>query len=261
MCLNLANMMTLFLAGTIITYTSDFARNSRILPYFSSKVKTFYPPIYKPMINKRVQKILREKAGLKSGFLIGVAARLAAEKGIEYLLESIPAINSKLKTQISKPKGNIYRKDEPIFKIVIAGSMDPVGEKNYKEKIINSVKKYKEYVVFLGELTDAEMGAFYSLLDVLVLPSVNSTEAFGMVQVEAMMMGVPVVATNLPGVRVPVNRTGMGIVVSPRDSEKLAEAIFEIISQRSKFMKHKKFIEDEFSADKTFKFYKELIGS
>jgi len=246
----------MFLADSIITYTSDFARHSRILAYNSKKIKTFYPPIYRPKVDKRVQKIIREKIGSKSDFLIGVAARLAAEKGIEYLLEAIPEIESRISNQELK-KGE----KKPTFKIVIAGSTNPVGEEKYKEKILRLVEKYKDYMVFLGELKEAEMGAFYSLLDVLVLPSVNSTEAFGMVQVEAMMTGVPVVVSDLPGVRVPVERTGMGIVTPCGDSEKLATAVFEILSQRNKFIKAVKLVEDEFSADKTFKFYKELIGS
>ena len=54
------------------------------------------------------------------------------------------------------------------------------------------------------------MGSFYTCIDVLVVPSINSTEAFGLVQVEAMMMGVPVVASDLPGVRVPVQKQGWG---------------------------------------------------
>ena len=85
----------------------------------------------------------------------------------------MPQIISNFKFQISNIQKSI--------KIVIAGSLDPVGEREYKEKILTLVEKYIEYVVFLGELKEQEMGAFYSLLDILVLPSVNSTEAFGMV--------------------------------------------------------------------------------
>ena len=49
-----------------------------------------------------------------------------------------------------------------------------------------------------------------------MLPSLNSTESWGIVQVESMSCGTPVVATDLPGVRMPVKMTGMGRIVPPR---------------------------------------------
>lgn len=137
--------------------------------------------------------------------------------------------------------------------------MEPVGEEKYKDKILKLVEKHKEQIIFLGELPEEKMGSFYSLLDVLVLPSVNSTEAFGMVQVEAMMAGVPVVVSNLPGVRVPIEKTGMGLVVPVGDSGKLAGAIIEIIRNKKKYIKDAKLIENEFSINKTIKFYESLL--
>jgi len=100
--LNFANTLTLYLSDTVITYTEDFAINSKILPKFKRKLQYCYPPIIKPKINKRVQKMIKRKIlkrpsldGFKGpALIIGVAARLAAEKGIEYLLEAIPEIDS-----------------------------------------------------------------------------------------------------------------------------------------------------------------------
>ena len=256
--LNLANRLTLLLAQSIITYTEDFAYNSRILPYFQKKIKCCYPPVNKPIINKRVQKIIREKIGRKPGFVIGVAARLAAEKGIEYLLESIPYIEEML----IPLRASLGRNDnEVLFKIIIAGPMEPVGEEKYRKKILKLIEKFRKYVVFLGELDEEDMGSFYSLLDVLVLPSVNSTEAFGMVQVEAMMMGVGVVATDLPGVRVPIEKTGMGKIVAVRNSKKLAEAIVEVLKNKQKYIKNKGLAQREFLIDKTIFAYDKILKS
>ena len=50
------------------------------------------------------------------------------------------------------------------------------------------------------------MSSFYKSIDLLVLPSINQTEAFGMVQAEA-IAGTPVIAGNLPGVRIPIKLT------------------------------------------------------
>lgn len=246
--LTLSNWLTLAMSNTIVTYTKDFADYSKLIPKFRPKLSYVYPPILVPKINKSIQKILIDKFHLEGHFVVGVAARLAAEKGIEYLLEAIPLLKDNFQFSFFN------------FQILIAGLLDPVGEENYKRKILDLVEKYKDYVVFLGELKEEEMGSFYSLLDVLVLPSINSTESFGMAQVEAMMTGVPVVATNLPGVRIPIQKTGMGLLVPIKDSNKLAEAIVEVIINKAKFIKDKEEIKKEFSFEKTIKFYERLFS-
>ena len=79
------------------------------------------------------------------------------------------------------------------------------------------------------------MAAYYPNLDVLVLPSLNSTEAFGLVQIEAMLNGVPSVASNLPGVRQSVKIHGMGQIAPIGDSRGLAEAVLEVLDHREKY--------------------------
>jgi glycosyltransferase involved in cell wall biosynthesis len=79
------------------------------------------------------------------------------------------------------------------------------------------------------------MAAFFKSCDVSVLPSVNSTESFGLVQIESMMLGTPVVASDLPGVRQPVLTSGMGRTVPPRDSQALAEAVIEVLRHPRKY--------------------------
>ena len=259
----LSNVVSLLLSDTVVTYTDDFAKRSRLLRWVKHKVRTVYPPIVAPLIDTVVQKRLKKQIG-KTDVIIGVAARLAREKGIECLLEALPLVNRHpgLRAGIQGKKQWIpgqARNDKEAVKIVVAGPMEPVGEGEYKQEILQLVRKHKHQVVFLGSLSQREIGAFYSLLNVLVLPSINSTEAFGMVQVEAMYCGVPVVTTNLPGVRVPIALTGMGIVVPPKNSQKLADAIVEIIKNKERYIKPKAFIEKEFSFDKTLKFYQNLL--
>ena len=59
---------------------------------------------------------------------------------------------------------------------------------------------YKEHWAFLGVLTPREMATFFHDCAVTVLPSLNSTESFGLVQVEGMLCGAP--ANNLRAIRV-----------------------------------------------------------
>lgn len=227
--LEVANMITLLLAHHVVTYTKDFAKNSKLLR--SLKVLTVYPPMIPP-------KVVAKKENGKT-IVIGVAARLAAEKGIEYVLEALALIKN--------------------AKLVVAGPLDPVGEHAYKIKIMQLVAKYKKRIQFLGEIKPEDMGSFYSLLDVLVLPSVNSTESFGMVQVEAMMTGVPVVASGLPGVRVPVQQTGMGLLVTPQDSRGIASAVNEVFIHRDRYVKAKDVVTKKFALDKTVRFFEKLF--
>lgn len=243
--LEIANSITLLLADTVVTYTRDFARHSRILAPFLRKTSYVYPPIPVPTVRSTVQKRLRAKIG-KAAVVIGVAARLAAEKGLEYLFEAIPLIKLRVKSSV--------------FKVVIAGPIEPAGEAAYRKKIHTLVKRYKKHIIFLGSLQPEEMGAFYSLIDILVLPSVNSTEAFGMVQVEAMMMGVPVVASNLPGVRVPIQKTGMGILVPPCNTQALADGIMRILQNPRDFQANPSVIERTFRIEQTVRAYEKLLS-
>jgi glycosyltransferase involved in cell wall biosynthesis len=84
-------------------------------------------------------------------------------------------------------------------------------------------------------LNPEQMAAFYPNIDVLVLPSLNSTEAFGLVQIESMINGVPTVASDLPGVRQPVLRHGMGKIIPIGDSNALAAALVEILANPTAF--------------------------
>lgn len=88
-------------------------------------------------------------------------------------------------------------------------------------------------------IPEEEMGKFYEGLDLFVLPSTNSLEAYGMVQVEAMLCGVPVVASDLFGVRTIVQKTGMGVIVKKKDPEDLANGIIEVINNKEKYVKER----------------------
>lgn len=246
--LEVSNFATLWLADCVVTYTKDYARHSRLLTllrtYGKRNIFSIVPPVSMPKEKKTLTKKLRSSIGAPS-LVVGVAARLASEKGLEYLFEAIPIIQS-------------LRHDKKV-RIVIAGSMDPVGEHAYKNTITKLVKKYKQYVTFLGEIQPKEMGSFYALLDVLVLPSVNSTEAFGLVQVEAMLSGVPVVVSDIPGVRVPVQKTGMGLTVPPKDSDALAKAINMIAENKAMYVKDVAYITRIFSEGRSVREFSRLL--
>jgi glycosyltransferase involved in cell wall biosynthesis len=104
------------------------------------------------------------------------------------------------------------------------------------------------------------MPAFYSNLDLLVVPSLNSTETFGFVQIEAMMNGVPVVASELPGVRVPIGMTGMGEIVPKGDPGALAGAICRIFEDPGAYTGGGLDLRAEFSPDRAAEKYERLFA-
>ena len=86
-------------------------------------------------------------------------------------------------------------------------------------------------IEFTGALPDDEVKAWLQAAEALVLPSVTPAEAFGMVQLEAMASGVPVISTQLASGVPWVNRDGeTGLVVPPRDVAALRQAIARLLA-------------------------------
>lgn len=219
----LMNELAALFAHKIVTYTRDYAENSTYLRRYLRKLCLTLPPVELPEISKEQIEEFRVEHNPENHWpVIGMAARLATEKGVEVLLKAMPKVLEEFanaQVQFAGPYKNI------------------IGEENYFQRLsprINAYEKSGNWK-FVGVLNPEQMSAFYPNLDVLVLPSLNSTEAFGLVQIEAMINGIPCVASNLPGVRQPVKMHEMGEIIPIGDSDALANALIRILRNPTHF--------------------------
>ncbi len=232
--ISIMNHFTGIFSHRIVTYTQDYADNSRYLRKFLSKVHIITPPVVLPEATRQeIEQFAHTHNPNKDYPVIGMAARFATEKGVEILLKALPYVLEKY----------------PQAKVQFVGPyIDIIGEQDYLKRLMPTIEKYQQSGnwEFIGSLQPRQMAAFYPNLDVLVLSSLNSTEAFGLVQIEAMMNGVPCVTSNLPGVRQPVKTHNMGRIFEIGDFKGCAEAILDVLEKtprienidRSQFLRY-----------------------
>jgi len=245
--LDFQNNMAGRLAHHIVTYTQDYADNSPFLSRYKTKLTPILPPVELPVPTPQAVSAFADAHRTKERKpVIGMAARLASEKGVEVLLDALPAILKKY----------------PNAQVLFAGTYQYVmGEQAYSDRLMPRIREYEiqGHWTFLGNLDPEQMAAFYPNLDVLTVPSLNSTEAFGLVQIEAMMNGVPSVPSALPGVRRPVQMHTMGLVSQIGDSASLAESIIGVLDDPQRFRGDSDEIKKSYDPDSIAQEYEKLF--
>lgn len=219
--LKLTVTIQLVCSDVIVAYTKSYAQ--RHIPRFlQNKIQYHFPPVEPLGINNQTLDQFRTEK--KDTIYIGFAGRVAREKGLEYLIQAIGLLQQKEKTKkiillCAGPYGN-----------------EVAGEEEYYQEIQKALNQSNITAHFLGNLKSGDLGAFYRAIDLLVLPSVNQTEAFGIVQVDAVRLGTPLVASDLPGVHEVIDVTKMGILTPPRSSKALAEAIQTVLEHKQMYV-------------------------
>ncbi len=240
-----SNWIAARLSNGIVAYTNDYADHSRLLRRFKRKITVIPPPVVMSVPSEAEIAGLREAHGLEGRTVLGFASRFAAEKGIEHLVNAMPTVIERFSD----------------VKVLFAGPyLEVIGEEGYRARLQPAIEALGDRWEFLGTLGPDELPAFYASLDALLMTSVNSTESFGLVQVEAMLCGTPVVATNLPGVRQPVTVTGMGEIVAIADSASLAEGITKVLSNPGRYEKSREEIDRLFDLRVTVDAYERLFA-
>jgi len=151
----------------------------------------------------------RKKLGLASeGVVFGTVGRLAPTKGQLYLIEAFAEVKRKLPNSV--------------LLLVGAGRLKSVLKREA------SKTDFVESIHFLGQRDDVPQ--ILRAFDVFVFPSIN--EAFGLALAEAMVAGIPCIATWVGGIPEVTNGDETCILVPPRDSEALAEAMLRVAKMR-----------------------------
>ena len=218
---NLANHLTARLAQVVVHNTRDYAEHSPFLKRYLDKLIPVYPPVELTPASPAEREAFRQKFKLlPEQRMIGMAARLATEKGVEYLAQALPRVLERF----------------PTARVLVVGPYQNVlGEEQYYARVMAMVEPLKEHWSFLGVVSPAEMTVFFQESEVTVLPSLNSTESYGIVQVESLACNTPVVAADLPGVRVPIKHTGSGLIIPIADAKALAQAILQVLEDPRRY--------------------------
>jgi glycosyltransferase involved in cell wall biosynthesis len=207
---DISSYISLSLADKVSTYTTDYAKHSRILRPHLSKFSPLLFPLPAAFYQKRSLK------KMKSPITFGFAGRFVEEKGFDILYQAIPTI----------------KKSIPDAEFYYAG--ESMAYENFYERNRKIIEQSEHLVKSLGLLDEKSLLQFYADIDFMIIPS--RSDCFNLVQAEAMMMGTPCISSNIPGLRYLVKETGFGILFTSDDPIDLAEKTIQAVANRKEIL-------------------------
>jgi glycosyltransferase involved in cell wall biosynthesis len=200
-------------AEVIISPSEHFIDESKVLRKYRSKTIAIPNGIDISDLDVPYSKEeCRGRLGLDKGeHVILFVGGLSPYKGPDVLIRAMPKIMESL----------------PNSRLVL------VGEGTLREKLEQETKELgiDQRVQFTGFVKDnLQKAMFFHAADVFVLPSVTSQEIFGIVNLEAMAAGVPIVASKIGGIPDVVTDGDTGLLVPPNDPDAIAKAVVTLIS-------------------------------
>ncbi|MDD5432866.1 MAG: glycosyltransferase family 4 protein [Candidatus Omnitrophica bacterium] len=173
---------------------------------------------------------IKKGLGLKNAPVVGIIARLSDVKGHSYLIEAMKLVVERF----------------PETQLLVA------GEGKTKNELLAQVEKLglKQNVYFIDEVSDTNV--VLSIMDIFVMPSIN--EGLGLALMEAMAKGLPVIGSNVGGIKTLLQNGANGVLFEPKDTSALAEAIIDLLKDKGKReklgLKAQSFISQNFSQEK-----------
>jgi glycosyltransferase involved in cell wall biosynthesis len=210
--------LVLLRARKIIVSSKDYAQHSNFAKFFAKRAKDvvaipngvdvleFNPSVK----SSDVKKWFRIKKAKRTVLFVGALDKAHYFKGVSFLLKSF----SKIKDKESR--------------LVIVGEGE-LRKKYFDEACWLGVA---DRILFSGRVSAEDLPKYYSASDLLVLPSVDKGEAFGLVLVEAMASGKPVIASNLPGVRAVVDNKKNGLLFEARNEKDLVAKLDWLLANK-----------------------------
>ncbi|MFJ5980079.1 glycosyltransferase [Enterobacter cancerogenus] len=229
-------------ADAIITTSPIYGESSNDLKDYQNKI-TVIPIGINPenyvVDSQTVESIKAKYPNKKIIFSLG---RLVYYKGFDFLIDAAK-----------------YLPDD--YVILLGGN----GED--KPKLLEKIKNQnlQDKVIMVGFINDCDLASYFVACDAFCLPSIEKSEAFGVVQLEAFLFNKPVVSCSIPGSGVGwVNKNKVsGIVVPPKNSLCLAEGLISAIENPGSFSKLKGYFEENFDAkvmvSRTIALYQSLM--
>lgn len=198
-------------ADAIVTTSPAYLEASPWLAPFRGKCRCI-PIGIDPLPEATAERVRALRNRYDNRRIVFSLGRLVSYKGFEYLIDAARLL--------------------PDDVVVLIGGTGPLHDE-MQHRIDSAGLSGK--VMLIGYVADEDLPVYYRAASLFCMSSVERTEAFGVVLIEAMSCATPVVATDIPGSGVPwVNADGVsGKNASPRSSESLAHAISDVLSDRS----------------------------
>ncbi len=176
------------------------------------KVRTIYNGVDTSYFNPSLDATeFRRGIGLEDDFVILYVGRLAWNKGIPDLIKSIQVVSKKV----------------PNAKLLVCGKGRMEGELKKQVEALGLERNVR----FTGLVPQEDLPLYYASSDIVAAPSIF--EPFGLVLLEALAMGKPVVATNVGGIPEVIKDFETGLLVPPHDSSSIAQAIIRLKEDES----------------------------
>ena len=207
-------------ADKIIVSSFDYAEHSNIKNIFKKQTNKFTEIPFSVDLNRFCSRQrplpLLQKYKIKDDekiiLFVGGLDKAHYFKGINFLIKAFYKLTQKMdKTRL-----------------IIVGNGDLKFE--YEQIVFDF--RLRDKVIFAERINNKNLPQFYNLSDIFVLPSIDKSEAFGIVLLEAMASGIPVIASNLPGVRTVIKNGVNGFLTKPKDADDLAKKMHQILEDK-----------------------------